>query len=152
MIDAGNPAAPAPGAVDFQGEPRAIDGPPECFTGIARRDIGADEFLPTLCDNPNPPVNPSPETSITSAPKPRVRTRRTRVRAKFTFVSSEPGSRFLCSLDRGAFAPCESPATVTIRARRKVKVHDFRVRAIDAAGKGDPTPAEYVWRVKRVRR
>ncbi len=46
MVDAGNPAAPAPGALDLDGEARAL------FAGCAgtapgRRDIGADEFAGT---------------------------------------------------------------------------------------------------------
>ncbi len=40
MIDTGNPASPAIGAQDFDGDGRALDGNGDC---AARRDIGADE-------------------------------------------------------------------------------------------------------------
>lgn len=57
--------------------------------------------------------------------------------AKFWFGSSEPGS-FLCRLDKGPFKPCGSP-----RAYKGLKSgrHTFKVKAVDAAGNVDPTPA-----------
>ena len=152
MIDAGNPAPPAPRAVDFHVEPRAIDGPPQCFTGVARRDIGADEFVPTLCDGPNVLVNRHrQETSITSGPKAKVRTRKARVRARFTFVSNEQGSRFLCSLNGRALAACQPPATLTVRARRRARRTSCAPRH-RRRRRGRPAPAEFTWKVKRVRR
>jgi hypothetical protein len=56
----------------------------------------------------------------------------------YGFGSNEPGSAFLCSLDRRPFAPCG--------VRRVFKKpmpgrHRLRVVAIDAAGNADPTPA-----------
>jgi hypothetical protein len=153
MIDAGNPAAPAPGAVDFQGQPRAIDGPPDCFTGIARRDIGADEFVPALANCAIPrPVDPQPDTAITGAPKAKVKTRKRRAPAAFTFIANESTATFECSVDGAAFAPCQSPTRFKVRATRKLKTHVFRVRAVDTAASRDATPAEYPWKVKRVRR
>jgi hypothetical protein len=57
--------------------------------------------------------------------------------AKFWFASSEP-STFLCRLDKRPFKPCKSP-----RAYRGLKAgrHTFKVKAVDAAGNVDPTPA-----------
>jgi hypothetical protein len=43
MIDAGNPAPPSGGALDIDGDKRALDGTGNC-NGPKQRDIGADEF------------------------------------------------------------------------------------------------------------
>ena len=62
----------------------------------------------------------------------------------YTFASSEPGSTFLCSLNRGKFKPCASP-----RVLRDLKHgrYRFRVFAIDPAGNRDPTPASDRFRI-----
>jgi hypothetical protein len=57
----------------------------------------------------------------------------------FDFASSETGSTFQCSVDGGAFAAC-TPGT-TFGPPLPNGTHDFGVRAIDAAGQTDPTPA-----------
>ena len=59
--------------------------------------------------------------------------------ATASFAADEPGARFECSLDAGAFAPCTSPATFAPLA---AGAHTVRVRAIDSAGNVDATPAE----------
>jgi large repetitive protein len=64
--------------------------------------------------------------------------------ATFTFASSEGGSSFACSIDGGAFAPCVSPQSYGGFGGGP---HSFRVRATDAAGNADPTPASYAWTV-----
>lgn len=53
MIDMGDPAAPAAGSLDLDGDPRALDATPACAGNVDRRDIGADEFVAapaTGCD------------------------------------------------------------------------------------------------------
>jgi hypothetical protein len=46
MIDAGDPAAPAIGALDLDGDARGLAGTTGCAPPAAgRRDIGADEFV-----------------------------------------------------------------------------------------------------------
>lgn len=62
----------------------------------------------------------------------------------FTFASPEAGLTFQCSMDGGAYAPCASPYTTT---GLPVGYHIFRVRAIDAAGNADATPAEHQWSI-----
>ncbi len=59
--------------------------------------------------------------------------------ATASFAADEAGARFECALDAGVFAPCTSPATFAPLA---AGAHTLRVRAIDAAGNVDATPAE----------
>jgi hypothetical protein len=71
------------------------------------------------------------------------------VKVKFRFTSDEAGSTFACKLDRGPFAPCSSPMTYRVRATDELRSHTFKVRAIDAAGNVDLTPADS-FKVERV--
>ena len=64
--------------------------------------------------------------------------------ATFSFTSTEPGGAFECQLDGAAFAACTSPATYTGLGEG---VHAFAVRARDAAGNVDATPASGSWTV-----
>lgn len=89
-----------------------------------------------------PPVDSTaPETTITKKPKKRTKKRK----AKFAFSSNEAGSTFECQLDKKAYKPCSSPYKHGVKRGK----HTFRVRAIDAAGNVDPTPAKRSWKVKR---
>lgn len=81
-----------------------------------------------------------PETTIDKAPPART----TKRRATFEFSSSEAGSSFECRLDARRFKSCTSPKTYRRLDRGE---HRFRVRATDAAGITDPTPARARWRV-----
>ncbi len=81
---------------------------------------------------------PLPETSLTKKPKKQVHKRAT----VFKFASSLPGSRFECSVDHATFKPCTSP----FRKKFRPGKHTFEVRAVDAAGNVDPTPAKVRWR------
>jgi hypothetical protein len=72
----------------------------------------------------------------------------TRRTLKLRFASSEPGSRFLCKLDRKAYKSCASP----LRTRKLAfGRHTLKVRAIDRAGNQDATPAQKRFRVVRPR-
>src|SRR5207247_1669164 len=64
--------------------------------------------------------------------------------ASFSFTATEAGSSFACRLDSGAFTPCVSPRSYSALGFGS---HSFQVRATDAAGNTDPTPASYTWTV-----
>ncbi len=81
-----------------------------------------------------------PNTTIDSAPKGTVASRS----ATIAFSASEPGSSFECRLDGAAFTPCSSPATLTDVTDGN---HVFDVRAKDAVGNADATPASSSWSV-----
>jgi hypothetical protein len=90
---------------------------------------------------PNPPADTSaPETSISAGPEAST----TATEASFTFASSEDGSTFACKLDSGAWAACSSPESYSSLT---VGAHQFSVRATDAAGNADATPASQEWAV-----
>ena len=78
----------------------------------------------------------APQTKLTRKP-PRRTTDRT---PTFRFTSDEPGSSFQCKLDGKPFRPCRSPFTTK---RLAVGRHRFKVRARDASGRLDPSPAAY---------
>lgn len=93
--------------------------------------------LPTQTPDPFEPV-PQPLPPPDLAPETTIGKRYLAVgKAKFWFSSNEAGG-FLCRLDKGEFKPCGSP-----RAYKRLKSgrHTFRVKAVDAAGNFDPTPA-----------
>lgn len=126
------------GNADGSGEPTPLDiGPLNSAGGFD----WAPAPQPTLIvDNFGPPPKqPGPRTKLGKHPRKRT----TKRLAKFTFRSDQPGSSFECRLDRKRFKPCHSPF------KRKVKIgrHVFKVRAINAEGTLDSTPAVFRWRV-----
>ncbi|WIG97757.1 Ig-like domain-containing protein [Myxococcus sp. SDU36] len=82
----------------------------------------------------------APETFIDAAPAALTR----ETSATFALRSEGGGVGFQCSLDGASFAPCASPVTYTGLADGE---HLFLVRAVDAVGNVDPTPAEHAWTV-----
>jgi hypothetical protein len=83
-----------------------------------------------------------PETAIASAPSGSIAS----TSAAISF-SSEPDARFQCSLDGAAFADCASPASYSGLAQG---AHAFDVRAIDAAGNVEASPAQARWTVDTI--
>jgi parallel beta-helix repeat protein len=82
----------------------------------------------------SPPDTTAPDTTIGSGPSGTISTDT----ASFGFSSSESGSSFACKLDAAAYAACTSPKTYSALAEGS---HTFTVRATDAAGNTDATPA-----------
>jgi DNA-binding beta-propeller fold protein YncE len=128
----------------------ALDG----AAGIAASPDGTSVYLASSASNaiaifdrePLPAGDTAaPETTITGAPKPKVKTKKKKSKATFSFTSSEAGSTFECSLDNRPFGACTSPAQMKVRKGN----HTFSVRATDAAGNVDTTPASRAWKVKK---
>jgi hypothetical protein len=146
-IDAGTSAATLLGTLDFDGEPRALDG--NC-DGNAMPDIGADEFSVTCPVPPVPEPEPQPEpqpaaqdtdppeTTITKAPP----NKGEKNKVKYKFVADEP-STFECKADKGDFEPCDSPEKFKVDDGK----HKFQVVATDLAGNKDPTPGKDKFKV-----
>src|SRR5262249_24856071 len=59
--------------------------------------------------------------------------------ATFTFAGGD-GTTFECRVDSAAYVPCASPYTTAALADG---THTFNLRATDAAGNTDTTPAEW---------
>jgi uncharacterized delta-60 repeat protein len=78
--------------------------------------------------------NTPPNTTITGGPSGATNS----TSPTFAFVSSEPGSKFQCSFDGASFSTCSSPKSYPDLTDGS---HLFNVRAIDAAGNVDQTPA-----------
>jgi peptidoglycan/xylan/chitin deacetylase (PgdA/CDA1 family) len=88
-----------------------------------------------------PPADTSaPETEIDASPGDAT----TDKTPTFGFSADEPGSAFECSLDAGAWIPCASPHRTSQLGDGS---HTFMVRAVDAAGNADPTPASRTFTV-----
>src|ERR1700710_295331 len=81
-----------------------------------------------------------PRTALRGHPAARTHARG----ATFTFTAEASGDSFRCKLDRGSYAPCQSP-----RRYRGLKPgrYVFRVFAVGPQGDADPTPAKFSWRV-----
>ena len=127
-IDSSYSPALAPGesATDLAGNPRIQDGNGD---GVAARDMGAFEAATAVDTTP-------PETSIAPA-KHRLKSRQRGTLFTASFSSSDAGAAFECRLDAGRFTACTSP----FQKRLSFGHHRFEVRAVDAAGNADPTPA-----------
>ena len=127
LIDAGPPMT-AQGLFDVLGLPRAVDGNAD---GVARADVGPNEFQPT------------PETIL----EPGARPTTPGAAATFAFRSTTAGTSFTCVLDGGAPQPCDGGTFVT--GPLGEGVHTFTVAATLGAHT-DPTPATETFEVRSV--
>ena len=101
------------------------------------------EKILTLEGNPPPPPpgdTTPPETTITSGPPAST----TGTSATFAFTASEAGSTFLCKLDSGSEAACNSGISYS---NLSVGQHHFEVKATDPAGNTDQSPATRDWEI-----
>jgi hypothetical protein len=145
---------PAPAVPAGRSLTRSIaPGCPTLLEGTDDANDSATDFAfttPTPRPNATPPTEVAcggagsdsqpPQTKITKGPKAKT----SKTKAKFKFRSSEPDSSFECKLDRGPFKRCDSPEKVK---HLDLGRHKFRVRAVDAAGNADPSPAKLRWKV-----
>jgi hypothetical protein len=113
--------------------------------GKANASDGADRGIRTSGSPPPPPPPPgdttAPETTITSGPTGTT----TDSTPTFAFSSSEAGSTFECRLDAGAYVACTSPKAYSGLSTGS---HSFSVRAKDAAGNVDASPATRSWTIQ----
>lgn len=82
----------------------------------------------------------APDTTVTSCPPNPCGL----ASASFAFNSDDSTATFEASLDGAAFSPATSPKSFTGLLDGS---HTFQVRALDAAGNVDLTPASYTWTV-----
>ncbi len=96
--------------------------------GIGNGDFTTGEFYTIDQTGPNTTIltQPSNPSNVTDA--------------TFTYDSPEVGATFECSMDGSAFAAC--PANYTGLSAGS---HTFQVRAVDALGNVDSSPASYTW-------
>lgn len=85
----------------------------------------------------------APDTTITDGPSGSVNDSL----VYFEFSSTEPEARLFCVFDTAAEVPCTSPWGISGLTDGP---HTFSVRAIDAAGNADPSPAVRAFDVDRV--
>ena len=105
---------------------RAVKGMNYAFFDAA----GGGDYVATYGD-------PVPETAITGVSV-------SGTTARISFVSEPPSSTFQCRLDGGGFTSCASPREYRGLSKG---THTVQVRAIDSAGRVDPTPAEQAFTV-----
>lgn len=99
---------------------------------VTNSDAGADAPVGDLPSD-------APDTMITTAPAEFSRD----PVARFAFTSTLASATFECSVDGEAPAPCSTPYTKGLSDG----AHTFSVRAADAFGNSDDTPAEHVWTI-----
>lgn len=114
---------------------------PPTTTPSARRSVQAPSHAPSPARRPTSPAThgdaSAPETTLDSGPPQRDSS----AEAEFSFHADETAT-YTCSLDGGAYSPC-SPGTEY--SGLTPGWHDFAVRARDAAGNVDASPATWRW-------
>lgn len=112
------------------------------------------EVMVPVTEKPNPPPESKPRSAQGKAPttffrqKPpkSLSTKNRLARVVFRFGSNDADATFLCKLDRQPFRACRR----RVVRRLAPGPHVMRVKARDAEGRTDATPAVYRFRVERV--
>ncbi len=162
LIDAGPPALTrdSTATIAFSSEPGAtftcsLDGagfapcdPPKVLSGLGdgqhtfavRATDAADNTDPSPATRTWTVDTTPPDTEISSGPADGGLSNRNT--PSFTYTS-EPDAAFECSVDGGRFNACSSPSNLTFPDGE----HTFAVRAVDAAGNADLSPASRAFRI-----
>lgn len=117
--------------------PLACSVPDKVFSAPGTPGIDAGGDPPPAVDAGEPAP---PDTAITV--KPPAADNSTTVSFEFTSTASD--ATFECALDSAGFSACQTPASF---GGLIDGAHVFRVRAVDSAGRADPSPAEYTWTI-----
>jgi len=137
-IDSAGNIDPTPATWSWKVEAEA---PPVETPPVEEEAPPVEETPPPPVEETPPPDTTPPDTTISSGPSGTT----TAITAAFGFTSTEAGSSFECKLDAGSWAGCSSPKSLSALT---VSAHTFSVRAKDAAGNVDPTPASRSWTVE----
>jgi hypothetical protein len=86
----------------------------------------------------------APQARITFGPAAKTRLRRPTFR--FADAAEQPGTRFICRVDKHRWAGCDSPTKV---ARLGFGRHMFLVKAVNAVGVAGPAPVKRAFKVVR---
>ena len=134
-----NPAADLEASATYTA---TIKGGTSGVKDLAGNPLGADKTWSFTTAAAPPQDTTPPQTTIDSGPSGTVKQNN----ATFAFSSSEGNSTFECKLDGAAFSACVSPKKYTGLANGS---HTFQVRAKDASGNIDASPASRTWTVNR---
>jgi hypothetical protein len=107
---------------------------------------GAAPAQPSQPTTPQPPPPTPPNTSFAKHPKKTVRIRGRSVKLVFRFSADQSGVTFLCKVDGTGFRACGAKLARPFKPGK----HVVRVKARNAAGLVDPSPAVFRFRVERV--
>jgi Tol biopolymer transport system component len=88
----------------------------------------------------------APETQITFGPG--FKTRRRKVVFRFTDATGQPGTNFICRIDRRRWGSCSSPKRLSKLRRGK---HVFRVKGRNAVGTWEASPTKRTFKVVAAR-
>ena len=88
----------------------------------------------------------NPQTTITSGPAEDSFEPTTSAAFEFTATEAPGTPPFECRLDGAPFSPCDEPDSQSYTGLSEGQ-HTFEVRAIDAQGDADPSPASRTWAV-----
>jgi hypothetical protein len=148
VVDKGS--APGNLTTDQRGDPRTVD------TSVANADDGTDIGSVELAVGPPGPPGPPPagQTKVGTLKKKHkkrkrvIRTKHEFAKIRLTFRASVPGVSFRCSVDGGAFEPCQSPFVTKVKSGPgKGKVHRITIQAVDSAGNPVANPRVFRFRV-----
>jgi Tol biopolymer transport system component len=84
----------------------------------------------------------TPQTRITFGPASK--TKKRKVAFRFVDSTEQPGTKFLCKVDRRHWKECGSPDTLK---RLGVGRHVFQVKAVNAIGTAEPAPQKRAFKV-----
>jgi hypothetical protein len=135
--------------VAWQGDGLATDDESEIF---GRRVGAGTPTAPSACTpaTPSPDTDP-PDTDITKQPKNKIKKKKKAV-YKFTSLDEDTrGTTYECKLNASPWIPCVSPIKINKTISLQIKACQkeiFKVRATDAAGNTDLSPAKDSFKLK----